>query len=109
MLLGLPTRKEGETMITVLNIVREYLVVAGYDGLWNPDGECACLRDDLAPCGEMSEECRPGRLAPAQNHDDSGWRIVSETVSAHCRRTHFQDCDNCDDTECGDNTRKVPK
>ena len=32
---------------------------AGYDGLYYP-GECACLVDDLYPCGERQDGCRPG-------------------------------------------------
>jgi len=44
-------------------VVAEWLEYKGYDGLYNPDGECACLRNDLAPCGFpdwTEEECTPG-------------------------------------------------
>ena len=44
----------------VHQIVREYLNNRGYDGLFNINGECACLLDDLAPCGEMSMHCKVG-------------------------------------------------
>jgi hypothetical protein len=47
---------------TVLEIVRQYLKTNGYDGLYNEDGQCACLLDDLHPCGEYNDisECSPG-------------------------------------------------
>ena len=36
-----------------------WLTRRGFDGLYSP-GECACLVDDLYPCGERGEGCRPG-------------------------------------------------
>jgi hypothetical protein len=39
--------------------IRVRLEIQGYDGLY-VGGECACLKDDLAPCGS----CDP---------DDAGW------------------------------------
>jgi len=32
----------------------------GFDGLYCSEGECACEIGDLNPCGEYSEECKPG-------------------------------------------------
>jgi hypothetical protein len=37
---------------------------AGYDGLYNTAGECACKADDLYPCGERGPDCAPGVLKP---------------------------------------------
>lgn len=36
---------------TVRQIVGEWLVANGYDGLVAEDRECGCLVDDLSPCG----------------------------------------------------------
>lgn len=36
--------------IDVETIIKNYLVENGYDGLVDPDHECACLVADLAPC-----------------------------------------------------------
>lgn len=50
--------------MTVKEIVSQCLVDRGFDGLYNDNGECGCLRDDLAPCGEMSELCEAGYRHP---------------------------------------------
>ena len=54
-------------MHTVVNLVRYYLVLHGFDGLYSPDGECGCLVGDLAPCGDIGGECVAGykRACPA--------------------------------------------
>ncbi len=44
----------------VYKIGRKYIMENGFDGLFNSDAECGCLLDDLAPCGEMGQECQPG-------------------------------------------------
>ena len=43
----------------VITIVADRLRADGYDGLFSPD-ECACLLDDLEPCGEVQGDCRAG-------------------------------------------------
>jgi hypothetical protein len=45
-------------------IVAEYLEAHGYDGLWNPDGECACLTNDIGACEQIYHECQAGWMAP---------------------------------------------
>lgn len=49
-------------MTDVVGMVADWLKRHKYDGLYNPEC-CACLIDDLAPCGEMQNECRPGYRA----------------------------------------------
>lgn len=49
--------------MTIRDIVREYLVAHGYDGLANSedwDG-CGCGVDDLMPCDEPYPICQPAR------------------------------------------------
>lgn len=46
---------------------------AGYDGLYFP-GECACLVEDLYPCGERQEGCRPGFKKPCDCYEHD-WHI----------------------------------
>ena len=52
--------------MTVLEIVEKYLRDNGYDGLYLP-GECACKIGDLAPCGEINEDCRAGVIIDSEN------------------------------------------
>jgi hypothetical protein len=47
-------------VVNVVNIVKLYLESNGYDGLYSD--ECACLKDDLEPCGMMSSTCEAGYL-----------------------------------------------
>lgn len=44
--------------MTVKEIVKEYLKVNGFTGL-HSDG-CGCTVDDLAPCGEIIDDCEAG-------------------------------------------------
>ena len=62
----------------------EYLSKNNYDGLCNPDLECGCSIYDLAPCHEISEECRA-----AYKHDDGlfyPYKQVMKTCS-FCKGT----------------------
>ena len=64
-------------MPTVIEIVKGYLEAHGYDGLFNPDGECACVLSDLAPADCITEECEPGYFAPCPaDCGDHDWHIV---------------------------------
>jgi len=47
--------------LTTKEIVKKWLSENGYDGLFNPDAECACELCDLFSCGaEGVEECFAG-------------------------------------------------
>jgi len=57
--------------MTVKAIVTQWLKNNGYDGLFCP-GECACLIDDLAPCGgECFMDCSPGYRYPPEDNEAS--------------------------------------
>jgi hypothetical protein len=50
--------------LTGREIIKEYLVSNGYDGLFNPK-LCACGIDDLYPCGgEGVLDCKAGFWQP---------------------------------------------
>jgi len=44
-----------------VNIVRDWLIKHGYDGLCNSDYGCGCRLDNLMPCEELTN-CQPGYL-----------------------------------------------
>lgn len=48
----------------LMDIVVEWLDLHGYDGLFHPDGDCACEKADIFPCGEPSINCQPGYKRP---------------------------------------------
>jgi len=48
-------------MKDVTNMVREYLLLRGADGLVSSGRECGCLLEDLAPCGDMGHDCLAAR------------------------------------------------
>lgn len=43
--------------LNVEEIVKQYLIEHGYDGLCNDDGDCGCSLDDFNPCGELTCYC----------------------------------------------------
>ncbi len=49
---------EQEARMTVRDMVKDWLVCNGYDGLWCDMGSdaCGCGLEDLFPCGEVSED-----------------------------------------------------
>ncbi len=61
-------------MPTVKEIITQYLKDNGYDGLYNGEGPCGCLAEDLFPCGEMFDECSPGYKG-ACNCGECDWHI----------------------------------
>lgn len=49
--------------------VRKALDSEGYDGLYNNDCDCLCVRGDLMPCGEPSPDCVAGVLGPPNSDE----------------------------------------
>ncbi len=60
----------------VKQIVKEYLVEHGYDGLYGE--ECACLIEDLAPCDEMCYDCSPGYKQPCDCEEEHDFHVGRE-------------------------------
>lgn len=50
--------------MNVKEIVAEYLMAEGYDGLFNDDADCCCAVDDLFPCNCYEASCKPGYRIP---------------------------------------------
>jgi hypothetical protein len=57
----------------VLQIVEENIRMMGYGGLFSEC--CACEVDDLAPCGEMKQDCTRGHK---HTHSVTGEFVISQ-------------------------------
>lgn len=53
--------------MTVREILVEWLTERGYHGLYAEN--CGCGLDDLIPCGERCEDCKPGYARTIQGHE----------------------------------------
>lgn len=63
--------------MTVRDIVKQYLLDNGFDGLCDPDGTCSCKIADLAPCCS-SFDCEPGYKVPCTCDGGCGFHIAAE-------------------------------
>ena len=62
--------------MTVKEIVKAYLEVNGYDGLY-ATGDCACKIDDLMACDESLDDCMAGYLQkPCHENADCEYNFV---------------------------------
>ena len=65
----------------VIEMVRAYLAANGFDGLCAEGGECACLADDLAPCGEIQGDCFAGfKHSYPDRHCENGMECEGDCV-----------------------------
>ncbi len=60
--------------MTVKEIISDYLIKNGYEGLWNEDSECGCaINDNFMPCSDGScvfSDCQPGYILPGNEEYD---------------------------------------
>lgn len=65
--------------MTIAEVLKEWLLEHGYDGLFNSDGECACTLGDLGPCESWPEGCEPGYIATCpETCGEHDWHIQRE-------------------------------
>lgn len=81
------TAPDDPKIITVLDILDQYLRANGYDGLVNPDAECGCRLGDLRPCASDFSGCEP---AYRREHED-GWRMCRRKADAEASKEDNQD------------------
>ena len=63
----------GEKEMTVKEIVKNYLIANGFDGLYGD--ECGCETSDLVPCGGPCDECMAGYKLPCDCGGSCNWHI----------------------------------
>ena len=53
------------------SIIRDYLTINGFDGLYDAETECGCEVSDLFPCEYVCPRCTPGHKLPCDcgDHD----------------------------------------
>jgi len=78
----------------VNSIIREWLDTHSFDGLYSPN-ECACLKDDLFPCGDGPyAECCAGYKRtdePDESVSDKEWHTGDWWVSGAKRKVRCDD------------------
>jgi hypothetical protein len=57
---------EQERNPTVKEIVKQFLELNGFDGLFNEDAPCACKLDELITCDDYCSDCEAGYLVPCE-------------------------------------------
>jgi len=67
--------------MNVRELLAEALVRHKFDGLYNEKEGCACLPDDLAPCGNDPWPCHPGYKTPCTCNDGHDFHISPERDS----------------------------
>lgn len=73
--------------MTIIDIVKKYLLENKYDGLCDCENECGCRLDDLAPCGEMSGRCEAGHLIECNCGEGCDYHIApGPSLSAKCAK-----------------------
>lgn len=70
-------------MKTVKDVLKEYLIVNGFDGVFH-DGDCACKADDLFPCDCSGADCEPGYLRRPNPGEDAEFIIQREKPCPKC-------------------------
>lgn len=67
--------------IMAIGMVRAWLKVNGYDGLYTED--CGCEVDDLMPCGEFGGRCEPGYKASCPGEETCENAAYNEPCDWH--------------------------
>ena len=61
--------------MNIRDMIKQFLKENGYDGLCNCDNDCACLKDDIAPCGEICGDCFAGYYRKATEEEEYDFYI----------------------------------
>jgi len=84
--------------MTLKDIVRQWLALNGFDGLFHPDGECACGLCDLWPCEQPNGDCQAGHFVSCPWQGCEGY---GDEGHFHIGLTKTITADGTEDTEDG--------
>jgi hypothetical protein len=73
-------------MNTIRDVIKLHLAAQEFDGLVQPDAECGCLADDLAPCCDSPMECLPGYRGVSKDYPGE-WAIYTTKEAAEASKT----------------------
>lgn len=68
---GVAVKKNPE----VDDIIHDWLIAHGYDGLYHSDTDCGCRLDNLIPCNAIDGECQAGYLDPCDCSDGHDFHV----------------------------------
>lgn len=68
--------------MNILDMLKEKIAQCGGDGLVNGAAECGCTIEDLAPCGEICDDCELARKedTPGGEFDFVMWAMKRKDV-----------------------------
>jgi hypothetical protein len=80
--------------MTVKEIIKEWLIAKGYDGLYHP-GDCGCNLEDLMACSEDCADCEPAYAHYAKEDSEHyvvlcGIKTIDEMEEGHCIGCDFE-------------------
>ena len=61
--------------MNVNEIVEQYLGEHGFDGLYNTNMECSCLKDALWPCDYPNGDCKAGVRIDCPGSECDGYGV----------------------------------
>lgn len=56
--------------MTTIEIIKQYLIDNGFDGLCNDELDCGCELADLEPCDVLQSNCKAGYKHPGDMEYD---------------------------------------
>ena len=73
--------------MNIKQLIQRELAKNEMDGLGNTDLGCACVYDDLAPCGHVQLDCVMGKKVPCPTEcGDHDWHIEEREFCPECRQ-----------------------
>jgi len=80
-------------MKEVKEIIRNFLIAGGYDGLYCE--ECGCSLEELIPCGSDFSQCKPGYFVKCDIKNCENEYCIGESALKKCtEHSNYEDIKN---------------